>query len=163
VRRETMRCAALRGGALRRDARRGAAGRGVAKCRNDALRCDAERGAARRSEAGRCSALRCGAMIRKGTLSSPLGVCHYGVGCQQSITPERRSGYGWGNPCAGGIGVTANEFRDALQKLGWSQTKAAQRLGLSLRQINRYASGQTPVKRPVEIVLRNAAELARRS
>jgi transcriptional regulator with XRE-family HTH domain len=43
--------------------------------------------------------------------------------------------------------VTAEEFRDALERLGWSQTKAAQRLGLSLRTINRYASGQTPVKR----------------
>jgi DNA-binding XRE family transcriptional regulator len=58
--------------------------------------------------------------------------------------------------------VTAEEFRDALERLGWSQTKAAQRLGLSLRTINRYASGQTPVKRPVEIVLKNATELVRR-
>lgn len=51
--------------------------------------------------------------------------------------------------------MTTNQFRAALKRLGL--TKSSQRtgalLGMGLRQCQRMANGETPVSRPVSLLL----------
>src|SRR5262245_37767297 len=53
-------------------------------------------------------------------------------------------------------GMTAEEYRAALDKLGLSIVGSAEYLGLSRRQSQRYASGSTPSCDPVAPLLRRA-------
>lgn len=50
--------------------------------------------------------------------------------------------------------MTAIQFRSALDRLGASQTAIAPILGLSTRQMRRYAAGDAEIPRTVAIVLR---------
>jgi DNA-binding XRE family transcriptional regulator len=50
--------------------------------------------------------------------------------------------------------MTANQYRAALAKLGWSQEGAAQFLGISKRTSQNYAIDGTKVAEPVAILLR---------
>lgn len=49
--------------------------------------------------------------------------------------------------------MTANEYRKALEQLGLSIIGAAQFLGVSKRQSQYYAAGETPIPKPVSILL----------
>lgn len=50
--------------------------------------------------------------------------------------------------------MTTSEFRKSLRLLGVTPYRIAARLGVSLRQAHRYASGETGVPGPVAMVLR---------
>ena len=50
--------------------------------------------------------------------------------------------------------MSTAEFRKSLRYLGVTPYKIASRLGVSLRQAHRYASGETGVPGPVAMVLR---------
>jgi transcriptional regulator with GAF, ATPase, and Fis domain len=52
--------------------------------------------------------------------------------------------------------MTPDEFRNALETLGWTQARAARYLGLTLRTISRYVMGKSPIRRPVEIAIDEA-------
>ena len=52
--------------------------------------------------------------------------------------------------------MTHTEFKAALAALGWNQSDAARHLGVTLRTISRYANGHIPVRRPVELVMKEA-------
>lgn len=53
-----------------------------------------------------------------------------------------------------GDGMTANQYRAALKKLGLSIVGAAPVLGISRRQSQRIAAGESPVSEPVAKLLR---------
>jgi hypothetical protein len=50
--------------------------------------------------------------------------------------------------------MTARQYRRAVEELGISVYRSAQVLGVSLRQAQRFAAGETPVPRPVAKLLR---------
>jgi transcriptional regulator with XRE-family HTH domain len=52
--------------------------------------------------------------------------------------------------------MTPDEFRNALETLGWTQARAARYLGLTLRTISRYVTGKSPIRRPVKIAIDEA-------
>jgi transcriptional regulator with XRE-family HTH domain len=41
--------------------------------------------------------------------------------------------------------MTANQFKQALDRLGLSQVRAAKAIGISFRSVNRYATGKQPI------------------
>lgn len=55
--------------------------------------------------------------------------------------------------------MTPDEFRTALERLGLTQIGAARFLGLDERTLRRYATGEKPVPRTVEMILRIAERL----
>jgi len=54
--------------------------------------------------------------------------------------------------------MTPSDFKTRRQFLGYTQTEFAQRLGLSLRTVQYYESGEVPINRTVELLL-DAIEL----
>ena len=56
-------------------------------------------------------------------------------------------------------GMSTEEYRAALDKLGLSIVGSAECLGLSRRQSQRYASGATPIADPVAKLLRLAIRI----
>lgn len=58
--------------------------------------------------------------------------------------------------------MTRMEFREALKVLDSSAYRIAILLGVSQRHAHRYASGESPIPRPVAIVLRQLVAAARR-
>lgn len=50
--------------------------------------------------------------------------------------------------------MTANQYRDALAKLGLSQHRAADWLGISRRASQGYALGEAKVPEPIAMLLR---------
>jgi hypothetical protein len=50
--------------------------------------------------------------------------------------------------------MTARQYRKAVEELGISVYASARVLGVSLRQAQRFAAGETPVPRPVAKLLR---------
>lgn len=49
--------------------------------------------------------------------------------------------------------MNAQQYRDALERLGWTQARAAEELGIDARTSRRYALGECPVPGPVEKLL----------
>jgi hypothetical protein len=60
---------------------------------------------------------------------------------------------------AHGGGMTKNQYRAAIKKLGLSQPRAATWLGIALRTSQNYALGVTPVPEPTARLLRLAIKL----
>jgi hypothetical protein len=56
-------------------------------------------------------------------------------------------------------GMTTDEYRAALDKLGLSIVSSAEHLGVSHRQSQRYANGTSPVADPVAKLLRLAIRI----
>lgn len=50
--------------------------------------------------------------------------------------------------------MTPTQYRAALAQLGYSQEGVAELLGIGKRTSQSYALGETPVPRPVELLLR---------
>jgi transcriptional regulator with XRE-family HTH domain len=50
--------------------------------------------------------------------------------------------------------MTARKYRNALNKLGWSQLEAARQLGVNPRTSRRYALGERKVPKTVELLLK---------
>ena len=50
--------------------------------------------------------------------------------------------------------MTADQYRTAISRLNLNQREAAELLGVSLRESQRWACGERPVPRAVELVLR---------
>jgi transcriptional regulator with XRE-family HTH domain len=49
--------------------------------------------------------------------------------------------------------MTARKYRNALDKLGWSQLEAARQLGINPRTSRRYALKERKVPKTVELLL----------
>lgn len=49
--------------------------------------------------------------------------------------------------------VTPAEFKAAREELGWTQSALASALGVTLRAVQYYESGQRAISRPVERLL----------
>ena len=45
--------------------------------------------------------------------------------------------------------MTSEQFREAKLSLGWSASKASEKLGVTTRSVRRYMSGDAPVPLPV--------------
>jgi len=57
--------------------------------------------------------------------------------------------------------MTGKDFRERREFLGYTQNEFAKKLGLSLRTIQYYESGEVPINRTVELLLQ-AIELDER-
>lgn len=58
--------------------------------------------------------------------------------------------------------MTAQEFKDAREELGWTQSALASALGVTLRAVQYYEAGQRAIPGPVDRIVTSTLDLTRR-
>jgi hypothetical protein len=57
--------------------------------------------------------------------------------------------------------MTAEELQTAIEQFGLTMERAAERLGIGVRSLYRYVSGERAIPRPIALAIRQQQELRR--